>query len=89
MPWLAPPAGGRFTATNIPLKLLIGLGWPQRISGGPSWIFPEGYDISAKEPDRTVSDAEFSVMMQNLLFEGSHGITRSPSLTFSHRPRMG
>jgi uncharacterized protein (TIGR03435 family) len=66
-PWLAPPAGGRFTATNIPLKLLIRLGWPQRIVGGPAWVFTDGYDITAKEPERTVNDDEFSVMMQNLL----------------------
>ena len=66
-PWLAPPVGGRFTATNVSLKLLIGLGWPQRISGGPSWVFTDGYDISAKEPERVVSDVEFSLMMQNLL----------------------
>ena len=66
-PWLVPPAGGRFTATNVSLKLLIGLGWPQRIAGGPSWVFVDGYDISAKEPEPTVSDAEFSLMMQNLL----------------------
>jgi uncharacterized protein (TIGR03435 family) len=49
-PWLVPPAGGRFTATNVTLKLLIGLTWPQRISGGPSWVFTDGYDVAAKEP---------------------------------------
>jgi bla regulator protein blaR1 len=66
-PWLAPPMGGRFTATNVPLKLLIGLGWPHRISGGPAWVFADGYDISAKEPEPPASDDEFSLMMQNLL----------------------
>ena len=66
-PWLAPPAGGRFTATNVTLKLLIGLGWPQRISGGPSWVFTDGYDVAAKAQEPTVSDDEFSLMMQNLL----------------------
>jgi uncharacterized protein (TIGR03435 family) len=66
-PWLARPAGGRFTATNVPLKLLIGLGWPQRIAGGPPWVFTDGYDITAKEPERSVNDAEFSLLMQNLL----------------------
>src|SRR5579864_5476045 len=66
-PWLVPPVGGRFTATNVPLKLLIGLGWPQRISGGPAWVFTDGYDISAKEPEPPVGDDEFSLMMQNLL----------------------
>jgi len=66
-PWLVPPAGGRFTATNVTLKLLIGLAWPQKISGGPLWVFTDGYDISAKEPELTVGDEGFSLMMQNLL----------------------
>jgi hypothetical protein len=26
-PWLASPVGGRFTAINIPLRMLIGVGW--------------------------------------------------------------
>jgi uncharacterized protein (TIGR03435 family) len=66
-PWLVPPVGGRFTATNVTLKLLIGLGWTQRVSGGPSWVSTDGYDISAKEPEPAVNDDEFSLMMQNLL----------------------
>jgi uncharacterized protein (TIGR03435 family) len=66
-PWLVPPAGGRFTATNITLQRLIGVGWPHKLSGGPSWINTDGYDVSAKEPERPVSSDEFSLMMQNLL----------------------
>jgi uncharacterized protein (TIGR03435 family) len=68
-PWLVPPAGGRFTATNVTLKLLISVGWPQKVSGGPSWVVTDGYDVSAKEPERKVSGDEFSLMMQNLLKE--------------------
>src|SRR3984885_6995661 len=54
-PWLVPPVGGRFTATNIPLRLLIGVGWPQKVSGGPSWVVTDGYDVSAIAPEPDVS----------------------------------
>ena len=37
-PWLVPPVGGRFRATNVTLRLLIGVGWPQKVSGSPSWV---------------------------------------------------
>ena len=66
-PWLVPAIGGRFTATNVPLSLLIGVGWPQKASGGPSWIVTDGYDVSAVAPEPNVSSDDFSLMMQNLL----------------------
>jgi uncharacterized protein (TIGR03435 family) len=66
-PWLVPPEGGRFTATNIALSLLIRVGWPQKVSGGPSWVGTDGYDVSAIAPEPNVSADEFSLMMQNLL----------------------
>lgn len=47
-------APGRFTATGIPLKMLITFAYNVRqfqISGGPNWINTEKYDIDAKEPD--------------------------------------
>lgn len=43
--------GGRFTATGMPLRLLIGQAYDLRefqITGGPSWIDNERYDINAK-----------------------------------------
>jgi uncharacterized protein (TIGR03435 family) len=43
--------GGRFTATGVTLKELIGQAWNVRefqISGGPGWIGSERYDINAK-----------------------------------------
>src|ERR1700678_1187084 len=67
-PWLAPPVGGRFTATNIPLRMLIGVGWrQQKSSGGPSWVDTDGYDVSAIASEPDPSRERFSLMMQNLL----------------------
>jgi uncharacterized protein (TIGR03435 family) len=66
-PWLVPPVGGRFTATNVTLRLLIGAGWRQKVSGGPSWVVTDGYDVSAVAPRPNVSRDQFSLMMQNLL----------------------
>ncbi len=66
-PWLVPPVRGRLTATNVPLRLLIGVGWTQKISGGPSWVATDGYDVSAVAPDPNVSSDDFSLMMQKLL----------------------
>jgi uncharacterized protein (TIGR03435 family) len=66
-PWLVPPVRGRFTATNVTLKLLIRNGWPQKVSGGPSWVATDGYDVSAVAPEPNVSSDDFSLMMQNLL----------------------
>jgi uncharacterized protein (TIGR03435 family) len=66
-PWLVPPLGGRFTAINVPLTLLIRNGWPLRIAGGPSWVNTDGYDVSAIAPEPNLSRDDFSLMMQNLL----------------------
>src|SRR6185312_1237032 len=44
-------AGGRFTAENMPLRLLIQRAYgvrPFQISGGPPWIDSERFDIVAK-----------------------------------------
>ena len=59
--------GGRFTATNVTLELLIRVGWPQKISGGPSWVVTDGYDVSAIAPQPNLNADKFSLMMQNLL----------------------
>jgi uncharacterized protein (TIGR03435 family) len=67
-PWLVPPVGGRFAATNIPLRMLIGVGWrQQKSSGGPPWVDTDGYDVSAIAPEPDPSRERFSLMMQTLL----------------------
>jgi uncharacterized protein (TIGR03435 family) len=68
-PWLAPPVKGRFTAINVTLKLLIGAAWPLKISGGPSWVATEGYDVSALMPTPDASADDFKGMVQTLLRE--------------------
>jgi bla regulator protein blaR1 len=48
--------GGRFTATNVPLRLLIRNAYQLQdfqIVGAPSWIGSERYDIVAKAEDGT------------------------------------
>ena len=43
--------GGRFVATNIPVRLLIGQAYQvqsYRLVGGPRWLSTDGFDINAK-----------------------------------------
>ncbi len=69
---LAPPPqpGGRYTATNIPLDLLIALAYQplQRfeIAGVPDWAKTERFDIVAKA-EGDPSRAEVWLMLQSLL----------------------
>ncbi len=46
--------GGRFTATGVTLRLLIGQAYNVRdfqVTGGPGWIGTDRYDINAKGPE--------------------------------------
>jgi uncharacterized protein (TIGR03435 family) len=70
--------GGRLTATNASLKLLIQFAYAVRdsphplpllaaqVAGGPSWIDTPGYDIEAKPEDATDA-AHAWLMLQTLL----------------------
>jgi uncharacterized protein (TIGR03435 family) len=52
-------APGRFTATGATTKFLIEDAYDVKdfqVSGGPSWINSERYDIEAKEPDSVVEE---------------------------------
>src|SRR5579872_1572706 len=75
-------APGRFTAKNIPLKMLIGFAYDVRdfqISGGPGWLSSEKYDIEAKpegltgdptklsEEQRQHQEEQLRLMVQSLL----------------------
>ena len=61
--------GGRFAATNITVKQLIFFAYgikENQLSGGPSWIDSDHYDISAKPEDRATPD-QVKLMLRTLL----------------------
>lgn len=63
--------GGRFSARNIPFKILLATAYEvnfEQISGGPSWLDSERYDVEAK-PDRLATTKQIHVMLQKLLAE--------------------
>lgn len=65
------PGGRTFTASNVALKNLIMTAYSLRtdqISGGPSWVSSDGYDIEAKAGG-VVGPGELMLMLQNLLAE--------------------
>jgi uncharacterized protein (TIGR03435 family) len=50
IPLILPPVGGRFSATNVPLRLLIRTAWQlqnHQLEGGPSWMSANRYDVLA------------------------------------------
>jgi len=60
---------GRYTATNVPLRLLMQQSYnlqPFQIIGGPSWITSDRFDIIAKAPDGFAPD-QFRSMVRALL----------------------
>jgi uncharacterized protein (TIGR03435 family) len=64
-----PPVGGRFTATNIPLNMLLSMAYKVRvnnISGGPSWMSVDRYDIEAKAEGNPAPE-EMNRMIRSLL----------------------
>jgi uncharacterized protein (TIGR03435 family) len=66
---LRPPVGGRFTATNATLKMLIDVAYKVRtyqLSGGPGWLDSEHYDLTAKAEGNANQDQVF-LMLQKLL----------------------
>lgn len=63
--------GGRYVATNIPLRALIMRAYRLlefRLSGEPAWINTERYDIIGLAPGATTSD-EITPRLQSLLAE--------------------
>jgi bla regulator protein blaR1 len=68
--------GGRFTATNVPLKLLIRQAYQlqdSQVVGGPNWINTDRFDIIAKAPGQLQLPAPggppgpFQLMLRALL----------------------
>ena len=63
--------GGRFTATNWTLRMLIRMAYRLQefqMSGGPKWIDSDRFDIVAKA-DRVYTPAQLPAMIQTLLAE--------------------
>jgi uncharacterized protein (TIGR03435 family) len=70
MVMIRPPAGGRFTATNARLKMLITIAYNVKnfeISGGPGWITSDGFDVEAKASDTNIGIEKLRPMLQTLL----------------------
>jgi uncharacterized protein (TIGR03435 family) len=66
---IMPGRGGRFTATNIPLQLLITIAYRIKdfqLSGAPPWLLSERYDVEAKAEGDPGFDATLP-MLQTLL----------------------
>ncbi|BDC51896.1 hypothetical protein F183_A42110 [Bryobacterales bacterium F-183] len=67
--------GGRFTATGIPVRVLISQAFNVRdfqIQGGPGWMSSDRFDVNAKAPDSVgerVPPEVLRPMLQNLLEE--------------------
>lgn len=54
IPMIMPPVGGRFSATNVPLRLLIRVAYGLQdfqIVGGPTWQMSDKFAIVAKAED--------------------------------------
>lgn len=80
--------GGRFVATNVPLRQLIAIAYKLRdvqLIGGPSWIGSERFDVVAKasgelppfNPSGPIGPTER--MLQTLLAERFHLVTHAES----------
>jgi uncharacterized protein (TIGR03435 family) len=67
---MAPPNGGRLTATNISLRMLITYAYKIRnfeLTGGPAWMDSERYDITAKAEDGANGQDHLQLMTRTLL----------------------
>ncbi len=71
IPMVSPQPGGRFTATNLPLRFLIALAYEMpdfRIIGGPEPLMNAKFDITAKAPGgATLGQKELMPLMRALL----------------------
>jgi uncharacterized protein (TIGR03435 family) len=65
------PGGERYVATCVPLRPIITTAYwirPDQVTGGPSWVDSEPYDITGVA-SRPSSILDLHTMMQNLLVE--------------------
>ena len=72
IPMFMPPVGGRFTATNVPLRLLIRLAYGVQdfqVVGGPDWQTTKKFDIDARAENTAASMTDVAPMLKSLLAE--------------------
>src|SRR5215469_18442755 len=65
------PAGNRFTAHNVPARMLILWAYDLaawQVSGGPAWLDSDRFEIDAK-PEHPMSREDTMLMVQSLLAE--------------------
>src|SRR5580704_13077337 len=65
-----PPESGRFTATNVNLRLLISIAWKVRtfeILAGRGWVDSDRYDVVAKPDESVLREDEARMMLRRLL----------------------
>ena len=63
---------GQYRAINVPLRVTITNAWDLRdhqLVGAPAWLANDRFDIIAKEPEGTFTDAQRRLMMQAMLVE--------------------
>ncbi len=92
------PIGGRFHFPFNSLRMLIATAYnlkPFEILGGPSWIASNRYDVEAKSADPKPNEADFRLMMRNLLADRFHAEgpherrANCPAFTLAPRQRHG
>ena len=80
---LVDQPGGRFVATRVTLRTLLGFAYHGKFFGGPSWIESDLWDIEAKAeegvvpprtrmPDLSVPPDTIALMVQSLLEDRFH-----------------
>jgi uncharacterized protein (TIGR03435 family) len=64
--------GGRFSASNVPLRMLIRLAYnlqDYQIVGGPDWLASDHFDVAAKAPEGEFTFATMRPILRSLLEE--------------------
>jgi uncharacterized protein (TIGR03435 family) len=64
----SPVRGGQLAWTNLTLKTILSFSYGQDLTGGPSWLESDRFDIVAKSPGDTPA-ATVRLMLQRLLAE--------------------
>jgi bla regulator protein blaR1 len=65
-----PPAGNRFSASNVTLRMLIKRAYKVKefeLAGGPDWAESSRFDVSATASGPALTEPEFKTMLQGLL----------------------